>query len=160
MKKIFSHPEIVMAVLAVILLCVLASFYYWATDAIVVQVREALMPAPSESVPAFNLTAASKLDLRGLLGQSSSSAAALIPGAGISTPPPSQAGDVQSPIGSPASSSGSSVTDQQILQAFGAASGAASATSPSSTSSPSIASSTPATPVPAGTATGTATGTP
>ena len=71
-KKLYAHPDIIIAVFAIVLFCVLVSFYSWATDAIVEQIRRSLTSATPQSAAGFNLDGASKLDLRGLLGQSSS----------------------------------------------------------------------------------------
>ncbi len=74
-KKLFSHPDAILAVLALIFLVILVAFYFWATSAIVTQVHRSLVAPLPESASGFNLKGASALDLRGLLGQASSSPA-------------------------------------------------------------------------------------
>jgi hypothetical protein len=85
-KKLFSHPDVILAVLALILFGVLVAFYFWATDAIVTQVHRSLIAVAPESASGFNLKGASALDLRGLLGQASSSPASSTPTSVIPTP--------------------------------------------------------------------------
>ena len=86
-KKLYAHPDIIIAVLAFSLLCLLISFYFWATDAIVVEVRRSLTAAAPNVAAGFNLDGASKLDLRGLLGQPPSSASSTS-SAPVVVPPP------------------------------------------------------------------------
>ncbi len=150
MKKLFSHPEIIMATFAIALFGVLVYFYFWATGAIVVQVRRALVAAPAEAAPSFNLDQATKLDLRGLLGQSASSAAALIPSAPAGTP------SAPTP-GAPGTLSSSTATDQQILQAFGEATATPSAATSSASAPASTAPSTTVTTATAATTTASGT---
>ena len=91
-KKIYAHPDVIIAVLALVLLFVLIAFYFWATDAIVTQVRRALTSAAPQNAVGFDLDGAAKLDLRGLLGQSSSSTADIVP------EPPAASAIVPSPV--------------------------------------------------------------
>jgi hypothetical protein len=77
-KKLFSHPEAIIATLALIFLIILIAFYFWATDAMVTQLHRSLVSAAPENVPGFNLSGASKLDLRGLSGQPESDDSAKI----------------------------------------------------------------------------------
>jgi hypothetical protein len=73
MKKIFySHPDTVIATLALIFLGISAAFYLWASNDIFVEVHKALTFSPSQTTNDFNLTAAARLDLRGLLNNSPS----------------------------------------------------------------------------------------
>jgi len=68
-KKLYSHPDAIIAALAFVLLCTLAAFYSWATDAIITQLHRSLVSVPPQTAAGFNLDGASKLDLRGLLVQ-------------------------------------------------------------------------------------------
>ena len=68
-KKLYSHPDVIIATLAFVLLCTLAAFYSWATDAIITQLHRSLVSVPPQTAAGFNLDGASKLDLRGLLVQ-------------------------------------------------------------------------------------------
>lgn len=71
-KKLLSHLEIVIAVAALVFLGILIFFYLWAIDAIVTQLHASLVNPTPQNVSGFDLKKASKLDLRGLLNQSSS----------------------------------------------------------------------------------------
>jgi hypothetical protein len=85
-KKLYAHPDAVIAVLAIVFLFALIAFYFWATDAIVVQIRRSLTAAPQQAASGFDLDAASKLDLRGLLGQPLSSSSVDVAPAVTQTP--------------------------------------------------------------------------
>ncbi len=73
MKKILhSHPNLVIGTLAVIFIGTLATFSLWAVSDIFTEVQAGLVaPAPA-SQAGFDLTAASKLDLRGIVVSTSS----------------------------------------------------------------------------------------
>ncbi|HUC31631.1 MAG TPA: hypothetical protein VMR99_03045 [Candidatus Paceibacterota bacterium] len=68
MKKFFhSHSNFILGALALLFLGVLLAFFIWAVDDVFSQVRLALAPPTPQSAEGFDLTAASKLDLRGLV---------------------------------------------------------------------------------------------
>jgi hypothetical protein len=80
MKKFFySHPDTIIAVLALVFLGTLVAFYSWASNDIFVEVHKALTFSPSEPSNSFNLTGAAKLDLRGLLNDAPSEASVPAP---------------------------------------------------------------------------------
>lgn len=80
MKKFFySHPDTVIAGLALILFAVLLGFYLWASNDVFSEVHRALTFSPASSESSFNISAAAKLDLRGLVNGSSSAVAAPAP---------------------------------------------------------------------------------
>lgn len=69
MKKILhSHPNIIIGTLAVVFVVVLASFYSWAIGDVFNQMSRALASPSAQSAGGFDLSGASKLDLRGLMG--------------------------------------------------------------------------------------------
>jgi hypothetical protein len=71
MKKFFhSHPDVVIAVLAIVFLAMLIAFYSWAINDVVLEVHQALNSSQSESVTSFDLTDAAKLNLRQLTASS------------------------------------------------------------------------------------------
>ena len=73
MKKFFySHPETVIVTLAIILVVMLGVFSAWAINDIFLGVHQALTFSPQASSENFDLTAAAKLDLRGLVSATSS----------------------------------------------------------------------------------------
>jgi hypothetical protein len=94
-KKLFSHPEAIVATLALIFLIILVVFYFWATDAMITQLHRSLVSATPENVSGFDLSGASKLDLRGLSGQPASGDSANVAPAVIPVP-------VATPVVSPA----------------------------------------------------------
>ena len=74
MKKfLHSHPNIIIGTIAVVLVGTLVFFYSWAIDDMFSQIPRALMPPASKSITGFDLSGASKLDLRGLANDVSSS---------------------------------------------------------------------------------------
>ncbi len=80
MKKFFySHPDTVIAALALILLVVLLSFYLWASNGIYTEIYRAFTFTPAQPSDSFNLTGAARLDLRGIAVGTSSPAAAPAP---------------------------------------------------------------------------------
>jgi hypothetical protein len=73
MKKFFySHPDTVIASLAVVFIVMLIWLYSWASNDIFTEIHQALTYSPSSPSDSFDLTDAAKLDLRGLLNNSSS----------------------------------------------------------------------------------------
>ena len=85
MKKIFhAYPEVIIVTLAVVFLAVLAVCYTWAINVIYGEVHQALTSSLPQSSDAFDLAGAAKLDLRGLMGASSTPSASVVP----SAPPP------------------------------------------------------------------------
>jgi|GEM_PF-875702 hypothetical protein len=75
MKKFFySHPDTVIATLALIFLGVLIWFYSWAINDVFSEVHRALTFSPSQPSDSYNLTGAAALDMRGLLSVTSSPA--------------------------------------------------------------------------------------
>jgi hypothetical protein len=73
MKKfLHSHPNIVIGMLAVVLIVALVSFYSWAIGDVFEQMGRALASPSAQSAVGFNLSGASKLDLRGLMNGSTS----------------------------------------------------------------------------------------
>jgi hypothetical protein len=76
MKKIFySHPDTIIAALALIFLGTLIAFYSWASNDIFTEVHKALTFSPSQQTDSFNIAGAAGLDLRGLLNNPSSPSA-------------------------------------------------------------------------------------
>lgn len=72
MKKILhSHPNIIIGTLAVLFLAILITFYLWAVNDAVAQLRTALMVPPPQNITGFDLAGAAKLDFRGLIATSS-----------------------------------------------------------------------------------------
>jgi hypothetical protein len=68
MKKFLrSHPNIVIVTLATVLIVTLAGFYSWAIGNVFNQMSRALASPAAQSVAGFDLSGASKLDLRGLM---------------------------------------------------------------------------------------------
>ena len=73
MKKFFySHPDTIIAALALIFLGILVWFYSWAINDVFTEVHTALTFSPSQQSDSFDLAGAAKLDLRGIVGSSSS----------------------------------------------------------------------------------------
>lgn len=74
MKDFFhSHPNIIIGTLVVIFIIILAGFYSWAIDDVFTQISRSLASPLAQSVSGFDLSAASKLNLRGLMGPVASS---------------------------------------------------------------------------------------
>jgi hypothetical protein len=95
MKKFLrSHPNIVIGTLAAVFVVVLASFYFWAIDNVFDQMGRALTAPSTQSAVGFNLSGASKLDLRGLVSGNSDDAAST---------PTSAPASVTAPVSAPAS---------------------------------------------------------
>jgi hypothetical protein len=83
-KLLYSHPNIIIGTLAVVLVGTLLVgtlifFYSWAIDDMFSQIPRALIPPASQSITGFDLSAASKLDLRGLVNEAPSPAPAPAP---------------------------------------------------------------------------------
>jgi hypothetical protein len=78
-KLLYSHPNIIIGTLAVVLVGTLIFFYSWAIDDMFSQIPRALIPPASQSITGFDLSAASKLDLRGLVNEAPSPAPASVP---------------------------------------------------------------------------------
>ncbi len=73
MKKfLHSHPNIFIGTLAVIFIGTLIIFYSWAIGDVFDQIEMALTTPSAQSTSGFNLSGASKLDLRGLTNGTSS----------------------------------------------------------------------------------------
>jgi hypothetical protein len=70
-KIIHSHPTIVIGTLVLVFVAVIVLFYAWAIGDAVAEIDQALAPPTAESSGGFDLSAASKLDLRGLINTSS-----------------------------------------------------------------------------------------
>ena len=69
MQKFFNrHPEIVLASLAVILLAILAAYYFWGVTTLVANLSKAInMEKEKPPQVEFNLKGAASLDLKGLV---------------------------------------------------------------------------------------------
>lgn len=77
MKKFFhSHPDVIIAVLAVVFLGVIIALYVWALNDVFLEIHRSLSSSESQSATTFNLQGASKLDLRGLMNGTTSAPAA------------------------------------------------------------------------------------
>jgi hypothetical protein len=75
MKKfLHSHPNIIIGTFAVIFVGALILFYSWAIGDMFSQIPRALIPPPPQNITGFDLPAASKLDLRGLVNEAPSPA--------------------------------------------------------------------------------------
>ena len=80
MKKFFySHPEIVLTVIAVILLGSLAWFLSWSINDIFFEVHRAMVVNPETNTANYDIQDAAKLDLRGTLNTSTIQAASEAP---------------------------------------------------------------------------------
>ena len=72
MKKfLYSHPNIIIGTLATVLIVVLAVFYFRGIADVFDQMGRALASPPAQSAVGFDLSKASKLDLRGLMDDAS-----------------------------------------------------------------------------------------
>jgi hypothetical protein len=81
MKKfLHSHPNVIIGTLAVVLVGTLIFFYSWAIDDVFSQIPRALVPPAPQNITGFNLSAASKLDVRGLVN--------VVPSSATSSPTP------------------------------------------------------------------------
>ncbi|MGD1003519.1 MAG: hypothetical protein ABR884_03015 [Minisyncoccia bacterium] len=68
MKKfLHSHPNIIIGILAIVFVGTLIFFYSWAIDDVFSQIPRALVPPAPQNITGFDLSAASKLDMRGLV---------------------------------------------------------------------------------------------
>ena len=68
MKKLLhKYPNVIIGSLAVIFLAVLIGFYFWAINDAVAELQSALVTPPPQSVSGYDLSAAAKLDYRGLI---------------------------------------------------------------------------------------------
>jgi hypothetical protein len=85
-KQAFSYTNSLVVGFAIIFFALLIVFYFWATGAIITQVRRSLILPSSASFSGFNITGASKLDLRGFSGQLSSSSPQSVPAATSTQP--------------------------------------------------------------------------
>lgn len=81
-KTLFSHPDITIVTLAIVFLGILIFFYSWAIGVIVTQVHTALSASPGQTAAGFDVQEAGRLDLRGLLNQSSTTSTAAAPASG------------------------------------------------------------------------------
>lgn len=68
-RKLFAYPDVLIVTVALISIGLLAMVYFWATGSVVIQVQRSLVLPVKENFSGFDTTGASKLDLRGLLGQ-------------------------------------------------------------------------------------------
>jgi hypothetical protein len=76
MKKfLYSHPNIFIGTLAVVFIGILIVFYSWAIGDVFNEISQALATPSAQSISDFNLSGASKLDLRGLINSTSSASA-------------------------------------------------------------------------------------
>jgi hypothetical protein len=67
MKRFFySHPNVIITAFAVLFAAVIVYSCLWATNDIYKQIHAALIASPQEPSNSFDLTDASKLDLRGI----------------------------------------------------------------------------------------------
>jgi hypothetical protein len=62
-----NHPETTLIVLAIVFLAAIIGLYFWGVNDIIVTVNHALNYVPGQQDVEFNLSAAAKLDLRGLV---------------------------------------------------------------------------------------------
>ena len=68
MKKFsHSHPNVITGTLALVLSVILVAFYFWGINDMVIQLHRALIAPSPQSAAGFDLSAAAKLDLRGLV---------------------------------------------------------------------------------------------
>jgi len=73
MKKfLHKYPNFVIGTLAIVFLAVLIAFYFWAINDAVAELKSALVTPPAQSASGFNLSAAARLDYRGLINISTS----------------------------------------------------------------------------------------
>lgn len=71
MKKILhSHPTVVIGILVIVFVAILVAFYSWAIGDAAMEINAALAPAPAQTPQGFDLSSASNLDFRGLIGAS------------------------------------------------------------------------------------------
>jgi hypothetical protein len=70
-----SHPGVVIGTLAIAFVVVLAGFFSWAIGDIFNQMGRALAAPTAQSVVGFDLSGASKLNLRGLMNSAASTSA-------------------------------------------------------------------------------------
>lgn len=75
MKKFFlSHPDVVLAVTAFVLLAVLIGFFSWGINDVVFEIQRSAVSSNASTGGGFDLKDASKLDLRGVSTSTSPSA--------------------------------------------------------------------------------------
>ena len=80
MKKfLYSHPNFIIGAISGVFIGVLLVFYFWAINNVLIQLRLALIAPPPQNATGFDLAAAAKLDLRGLMNGTSSAPAAPAP---------------------------------------------------------------------------------
>lgn len=85
MKLLRSHPTLTIGTLALVFIGILFVFYSWAIGDVFTEVGKALAQPQSQAISGFNLSGASKLDLRGLISTSSSPEATTTPAVGAAT---------------------------------------------------------------------------
>lgn len=86
MKKIIhSHPNVIIATLALIFVIALVTIYSWAIGDVFMQVDRALASPLPQSAGGFDLSAAAALDLRGLMGGTTVAPAPAAPVAAATT---------------------------------------------------------------------------
>lgn len=74
MKKFLNaYPDFIIGTLALVFIAVLVVLYLWASGDIFTQINRALAPPVAQSAQGFNLSAASKLNMRGLVVSAPSS---------------------------------------------------------------------------------------
>jgi hypothetical protein len=87
MKKfLHSYPNLIIGTFAVLFLGILLGFYLWAVNDIFIQLHLALVTPPAQPIEGFDLADAAKLDLHGLVNETSS-AASVIPIAPVAPTP-------------------------------------------------------------------------
>lgn len=75
MKKFFfSHPDVILATIAIVLLVILIGFFSWGINDVVLEIEHGAVPAPSQNQQGFDLQGAEHLDYRGLSTSTSASA--------------------------------------------------------------------------------------
>jgi hypothetical protein len=87
MKKFFySHPDIVLTTIAIVLLVTLIGFFSWGINDIVVEIKSAMVVPVGVSAAGFDLRAASQVNYHGLVsGQVASSTVTIPPPSTIKT---------------------------------------------------------------------------
>lgn len=83
MKLLRSHPTLIIGTLALGFIGILFVFYSWAIGDVFTEVGKALAEPQSQTISGFDLGGASKLDLRGLMGNSSPSTATVATSAAV-----------------------------------------------------------------------------